>query len=166
MGFLGQFEDTTKYPRSTLPGNQYIHDLILALEWVKTNIAHFGGDLNHVVISGQSAGAWAVRYLISSPLASGLFHRAISRSDTQMPALTLEASSALAQGFMVKLNCSTLECMRKVDFSTLMAAIPDSTTNAYYPATVDGWALPDQLHRLLASGKFNKVPMIFSKFWP
>lgn len=62
------------------PGNVGIYDQILALKWVRRNIGSFGGDPDKVTIFGQSAGAWSTTALILSPLAKGLFRRAISQS--------------------------------------------------------------------------------------
>nr|XP_027195458.1 cholinesterase 1-like [Dermatophagoides pteronyssinus] len=62
------------------PGNQGIHDMILALKWVKENIERFGGDPNDITLMGLSSGSMAISTLILSPLARGLFHRAIMKS--------------------------------------------------------------------------------------
>lgn len=62
------------------PGNIGLYDQILALEFVKKYITHFGGDNNRITIAGQSAGGAAVTYLLDSPMASGLFHRIIASS--------------------------------------------------------------------------------------
>ncbi|KAH0551890.1 hypothetical protein KQX54_002612 [Cotesia glomerata] len=62
------------------PGNQGLKDLVLALNWVARNISNFGGDSGNVTIYGYSAGSAAVHYLAISPLAEGLFHKAILQS--------------------------------------------------------------------------------------
>ncbi|XP_071876871.1 esterase FE4-like isoform X3 [Bombus fervidus] len=64
------------------PGNLGLKDLIIALEWVKENIANFGGDSNNVTIFGVSAGGALVHCLLVSPRAKGLFHKAILQSGT------------------------------------------------------------------------------------
>ena len=61
-------------------GNFGLLDQILALDWVQQNVAAFGGDPHNVTIFGESAGGWNVMALLASPLASGLFHRAIAQS--------------------------------------------------------------------------------------
>ena len=61
-------------------GNQGIHDQIAALEWVRDNIALFGGDPGNVTIFGESAGSMSVCYLTATPLAKGLFQKAIGQS--------------------------------------------------------------------------------------
>ena len=164
---LGVFEETTTYDRKTLPGNQHIHDMILALKWVQKNIAHFGGDPNRVVLGGQSSGGWSVRALISSPLAEGLFHRAIIRGDTQTPLLSPSKSAQIGKAFMEKAGCKTLDCMRKAPFERLLKAqdeVPGATGVAYHLATMDGTTVPEQFYKVLESGNFNKVPLIIGKF--
>ena len=64
--------------------NNAIRDQILALKWVNENIAEFGGDRNNVTVFGESAGAMSVDTLVHSPLAKGLFHKAIAQSGTLM----------------------------------------------------------------------------------
>ncbi|XP_066582626.1 juvenile hormone esterase-like [Prorops nasuta] len=62
------------------PGNQGLKDQVMALKWVKENVENFGGDSNNITIFGESAGAASVHYLCLSPLADGLFHKAIAQS--------------------------------------------------------------------------------------
>ncbi|XP_044592895.1 juvenile hormone esterase-like [Cotesia glomerata] len=73
LGFLNLEDESA-------PGNQGLKDLVLALNWVARNISNFGGDSGNVTIYGYSAGSAAVHYLAISPLAEGLFHKAILQS--------------------------------------------------------------------------------------
>ena len=83
----GSGNHTEEHPTNDNPtvdnptvANPALHDQILALRWVRDNIAQFGGDANNVTIMGESAGAAAVLALMASPPAWGLFHKAIAQS--------------------------------------------------------------------------------------
>ncbi len=82
LGVFGFFAhpELTKESGRNASGNQALSDAIAALKWVKANIAHFGGDPNNVTIFGESAGAAIVGMLAGSPVAKGLFQRAIAES--------------------------------------------------------------------------------------
>ena len=79
FGYLAHPELTTE-SASGVSGNQGYRDQVQALQWVHANIAKFGGDPDNVTIFGESAGAYSVSVLQASPLARGLFHRAIGQS--------------------------------------------------------------------------------------
>lgn len=79
LGFLN-FENDNLH----VPGNAGLKDIVMALKWVQANINKFCGDPNNVTIFGESAGGAAVHYLILSPLAKGLFHKAIAQSGSSL----------------------------------------------------------------------------------
>ncbi|XP_049532173.1 liver carboxylesterase-like [Anopheles darlingi] len=80
LGILGFFSTDDTHAA----GNWGMKDCVMALQWVRNNIANFGGDPNNVTIFGESAGGVAVHYLVLSNKASGLFHKAIAQSGTAL----------------------------------------------------------------------------------
>src|SRR6201997_5179803 len=87
---------TSDYP---IESNLFLRDLVLALEWVRDNIASFGGDPNRVTIFGESAGAHAVATLLAVPAAGGLFAGAISESPASGMVVSSEAAPSFAAQF-------------------------------------------------------------------
>jgi len=81
-----------------------LRDMISALEWVKENIENFGGDSNNVTIFGESAGAMGVACLLGSPLAKGLFHKAIMQSGAAHMTTLPEDANTVAQAFLTEAN--------------------------------------------------------------
>ena len=81
LGALGCLDlSSLSTPEHPLEANLFLRDLVMALRWVRDNIAEFGGDPDNVTIFGESAGAHAVATLLAVPDAAGLFHQAISES--------------------------------------------------------------------------------------
>ena len=79
FGYLAHSELSAQH-QTGVSGNQGVRDQIQALTWVRDNISAFGGDPDNVTIFGESAGSWSVSLLQASPLAKGLFHKAIGQS--------------------------------------------------------------------------------------
>ncbi|CAH1268545.1 CES2 [Branchiostoma lanceolatum] len=111
------------------PGNFGLLDMIKSLEWVRSNIRNFGGDPDRVTIFGESAGGWAVSLLVMSPMATGLFHRAISQSGVAGVPVTQRGDLTQTESLALSVNCSTafyddmMSCLRGLpteDVSTLM----------------------------------------------
>ncbi len=124
FGFLSAPELSAESPHK-VSGNYGILDQIEALKWVKKNVAVFGGDPGKITIAGQSAGAMSVNELVGSPLAKGLFQRAIAQSGgmfTPDPGFRSDLSEGEKEGklLMIKLKVNSLGELRSIPAETLL----------------------------------------------
>lgn len=122
----------------TIDGNLYLRDLVMALRWVKDNIANFGGDPDNVTIFGESAGAHITATLLAVPEAAGLFHRAISES----PAAGMTRSTEVAAEFATR-------------FAELLGARSRDAANAVMRASAA--QLIETQHRLIDQGMQKRL---------
>jgi para-nitrobenzyl esterase len=150
-------------------GNEGLLDQIAALEWVRTEIAAFGGDPDNVTIFGESAGAMSVATLLGTPRARGLFHRAIAQSGAANVTLSRERAEAIAGQVVSALGLpagdgaalATLPAARllEVQRDVFDRAFRGRDGLAFAPV-VDGDVVPTELLPAVANGASHDVPLL------
>ena len=156
LGIFGFFThpELTKESPQHASGNYGLLDCIAALQWINKNIAAFGGDPSRVTIAGQSAGAIAVHMLTASPLAKGLFHRAIAESGLGlMRAKPLAGSEQDGVKWAETKGATSLKELRAKAALDLMGG-------ARFSPVIDGWFLPSDITTIFSQGKQNDVPIM------
>ena len=137
LGFLDLSAFGEKYAQS---GNVGLLDLIAALQWVKNNIANFGGDPSNVTIFGQSGGGGKVTALLTSILARGLFNKAIVESGSLLQMMEPKYSKRIGTSVMEELGlkASQIDQLKDIPYEKLLAAGENAVAKLKAEVTTEG----------------------------
>lgn len=166
LGFLAH-PDLSRESHDSTSGNYALLDQIAALRWVQRNIGAFGGDPRQVTIVGQSAGGTAVCLLIASPLARGLFQRAIAESaqGLYLPISHRDRTwfgnpPAERMGQRVGNDIAELRALPAQKLLDRLSSDPAMPKSAEFQPIVDGLVLPDDPAAIYESGRALRIPVI------
>jgi len=168
FGFLASPELSAESGEGS--GSYGMLDMIAGLQWVRDNVARFGGDPSRVTVMGHSAGSSAVSILAASPLAKGLFAGVIAESGANFAPpqdepfaagglSTLAAAERGGQNWLASLGADTLAEARALPATAVEAGARQPGAPSWRPA-VDGHVLPGDQVRLWQAGTFNDVPLL------
>jgi para-nitrobenzyl esterase len=173
FGFLAHPELSRESGKGS--GNYGLEDMIAGLEWVKENIARFGGDPSNVAIFGHSAGGMAVNMLAASPVAKGLFHRAICMSGGSFAPLqtsnqavtglgipTLKLAESTGEAFLKKLGAADIRAARAMSAEVIQKNIGGGMGGGglRFRPVADGYIIPSDLYSLYQANRFNDTPIL------
>ncbi len=178
LGALGFYASQTTYDLYKTTGNWGLLDQIKALEWVNKNIAFFGGDPKNITIGGESAGSYSVSALMLSPLAKGLFQKAIMESGDilSLPGNSYYAKGDLAHSIEVSRmfgltfgaddnqeGLAKLRLANPLVLTYLSAIDLDFTKTAAFSMgpVYDGWVIPKDPATALHEGRINRVKLLY-----
>ncbi|MDQ0457313.1 carboxylesterase/lipase family protein [Rhizobium paknamense] len=158
LGLFGTFAQKELLQGKNPTGNFGLLDVMAALKWVRGNIRAFGGDPANVTLMGESAGGATVGYLMASPLAHGLFSKAIIESGAlALPELSPEKAGEITERVSKELNAPDLKAL-----SALPAeAIRDANTGVGDTQPfIDGKILPFKMREAFEKARVNRMPLI------
>ena len=170
LGFLAHPALAAENPMHS-SGNYGLLDVIQALHWVQENVSALGGDPDNVTLFGQSAGSQTTCLLMTSPLARGLFHKAIGQSAScAMPASDKDANghdrgaglATLAlEGSIPPTDFSALtQALRTLPVKKILAAQLASGWDQASRITTDGWVVPESPRSQLLAGRHAPIPLL------
>jgi para-nitrobenzyl esterase len=161
FGYLYLGGISTKYADS---GNVGMLDCVLALEWVRDNIASFGGDPENVTIFGESGGGGKVSVLMAMPPAKDLFHKAIVESGSTLRVSTPDEADAAARKYLAQLKISPdrVDDLQKVPMEQMLDALKSMAgpNSIRLGPVVDGRSLPRQPFDPDAPAQSANIPML------
>jgi len=163
FGFLAHPELDAESPNH-VSGNYGLLDQQAALRWVKANIAAFGGDSERITIFGQSAGGTDAGYAMASPLAKGLFRRAIIESGwmfgTTGPPRTLASAEEGGKKLVTELGVPSIAALRDMPAARITAHVGRKSGAYVLRPVIDGWILPRNTPDAIAAGQQNGTELL------
>jgi para-nitrobenzyl esterase len=173
LGLMGYFAhpELSRESEQGVSGNYGTLDQIAALRWVQENISAFGGDPDNVTIFGESAGGESVAHMMTSPLAQGLFHKAIMESPSDLylmmflrqPFLNNPAGEELSQRFADRFAPARegqLAALRQIPANRLYELLNKEEEFRHFYPVIDGYVLEKSPYEVFLDGDQAQVPLL------